>query len=138
LGGKVEELRPGHPLLPVNVRKVAFFEAIEQWEGVFKVLGLRELLGLGVLDASLNEGRERVVVVFVPSRLQLCECSGLRLVENKRITVHVDRMGWAGFQSHMGSNTATMALELDEPAVIVVAFKVRERILVIVLGRHSL
>jgi hypothetical protein len=31
-----------------------------------------------------------------------------------------------------------MTLELDEPAVIVVAFKVGERVLVIVLGRHSL
>jgi hypothetical protein len=38
----------------------------------------------------------------------------------------------------VGSDTATMALELDEPAMIVVAFRVREeRILVIVLGRHS-
>jgi hypothetical protein len=98
LGGKVKELRPGHPLLPVNVREVAFFETIEQWEGVFEVLGLRELLGLGILDASLHEGRECFVVVFVPSRLQLYEYSGLRLVQNKRITVHVDRMGWAGFQ----------------------------------------
>jgi hypothetical protein len=135
---KLKELRPSHPLLPVNIREVAFFETIEQWEGVFEVLGLRELLGLGILDASLHEGRERLVVVFVPSRLQLCECSSLHLVENNRITVHVDRMGWAGFQSQMGSNTATMALELDEPAVIVVAFKVRERVLVIVLGGHSL
>jgi hypothetical protein len=56
LVGKVKELRPGHPLLSVGIREIARFETIEQWEGVFKVLGLGELLGLGVLDASLHEG----------------------------------------------------------------------------------
>jgi hypothetical protein len=52
LGCEVKELRPSHPLLPVDIREIALFETIEQWEGVFKILGLGEFLGFGVLDAK--------------------------------------------------------------------------------------
>jgi hypothetical protein len=57
LGCEVKELRQSHPLLPVDIREIALFETIEQWEGVLKILGLGEFLGFGVLDASLHEGR---------------------------------------------------------------------------------
>jgi hypothetical protein len=52
LSSEVEKLRPGHPLLPVGIREIAFFETVEEGKGAFEVLGLSELLGLGILDAG--------------------------------------------------------------------------------------
>jgi hypothetical protein len=36
------------------MREIAVFETVEQGKGVFEVLGLSELLGLGIFDAGLH------------------------------------------------------------------------------------
>jgi hypothetical protein len=62
------------------------------------------------------------VVVLVPELLQLEKLPRLRSAEDQRNAVGIDGRGRAGFQSQMGSNAAAVTLELDEPAVKVVAF----------------
>jgi hypothetical protein len=62
------------------------------------------------------------VVMLVPEFLQLDESSGLSRSEDFRNAVCVDGVSRAGFQSQVGSNAATVTLELNEPAVVVVAF----------------
>jgi hypothetical protein len=79
---KLTKLRPSHPLLPVGIREIAFFETVKQGEGMFEVLGLGELLGLGVLDASLHESGKSLVVVFIPTSTGLSEPSGLQYRDN--------------------------------------------------------
>jgi hypothetical protein len=53
----------------------------------------------------------------------------LNRAEDLRNVVCVNGIGRAGIESQVGSNAATMTLELDEPIMVIVAFKVRKGIL---------
>jgi hypothetical protein len=96
MSGKVEEFGPCDPFLALGVRKIALLQAIEKRKRVLEVLGLRELLSLGILHARLHEGCERLVVVLVPELLQLEKLPRLCSAEDQRNAVGVDgRARWA-------------------------------------------
>jgi hypothetical protein len=66
------QIRPYHPLLAIGIREIGIREIV-LFETVRNPLGLGELIGIGVHDASLHESGKRLVVMLIPGLLQFDE-----------------------------------------------------------------